>query len=82
MGFSLKTWGRGDILKLPAPEFLQGSMRLGEIVFALYRFFIIIIAVVVANGRFQSENQHRSSNLPGWAIVALGRLIIACRLIM
>ena len=41
---ALLIWG-GDPLSFPAPEMLQGSIHLGEIVFPLYRIFIILIAI-------------------------------------
>jgi branched-chain amino acid transport system permease protein len=46
---ALLIWG-GDPVSLPAPEMLQGSIHLGEIVFPRYRIFIILIAICVAIG--------------------------------
>ena len=46
---ALLIWG-GDPLSFPAPEMLQGSIHFGEIVFPLYRIFIILIAICVAIG--------------------------------
>ena len=46
---ALLIWG-GDPLWFPAPKILQGSMHLGEIVFPIYRLFIIVVAIVVAIG--------------------------------
>jgi len=46
---ALLIWG-GDPLSFPAPEILQGSIHLGEIVFPLYRISIILIAICVAIG--------------------------------
>jgi branched-chain amino acid transport system permease protein len=46
---ALLIWG-GDPLSFPAPEILQGSMHLGDIVFPFYRLFIIVIAIFVAIG--------------------------------
>ena len=46
---ALLIWG-GDPLSFPAPQMLQGSIHLGEIVFPLYRIFIILLAICVAIG--------------------------------
>ncbi|NQU13524.1 MAG: branched-chain amino acid ABC transporter permease [Desulfobacteraceae bacterium] len=44
---ALLIWG-GDPLSFPAPVFLQGSMHLGEVVFPIYRLFVILLSIVVA----------------------------------
>jgi branched-chain amino acid transport system permease protein len=46
---ALLIWG-GDPLSFPAPAFLQGSMHIGDVVFPVYRLFIIFIATIVAIG--------------------------------
>lgn len=47
--FCLMVWG-GDPLSVPTPETLEGFVRLGPLVFPLYRLAIIVIAAVVAIG--------------------------------
>ncbi len=44
---ALLIWG-GDPLSFPAPALLQGSMHLGEVVFPIYRLFVILLSIVVA----------------------------------
>ncbi len=44
---ALLIWG-GDPLSFPAPALLQGSVHFGEVVFPIYRLFVILISVVVA----------------------------------
>ena len=44
---ALLIWG-GDPLSFPAPAFLKGSMHIGEVVFPVYRLFIICLAIIVA----------------------------------
>jgi len=46
---ALLIWG-GDPLSFPAPAFLQGSIHMGEIVFPIYRLFVIALSVAVAIG--------------------------------
>jgi branched-chain amino acid transport system permease protein len=46
---ALLIWG-GDPLSFPAPAFLQGSIHMGEIVFPIYRLFVIVLSVAVAIG--------------------------------
>ncbi len=44
---ALLIWG-GDPLSFPAPALLQGSVHFGEVVFPIYRLFVILISIVVA----------------------------------
>jgi len=44
---ALLIWG-GDPLSFPAPAFLQGSIHMGEIVFPIYRLFVIALSIAVA----------------------------------
>jgi branched-chain amino acid transport system permease protein len=44
---ALLIWG-GDPLSFPAPALLQGSIHLGEVVFPIYRLFVILLSIVVA----------------------------------
>jgi branched-chain amino acid transport system permease protein len=44
---ALLIWG-GDPLSFPAPVLLQGSVHFGEVVFPIYRLFVILISIVVA----------------------------------
>jgi branched-chain amino acid transport system permease protein len=46
---ALLIWG-GDPLSFPAPKFLQGSVHIREIVFPLYRLFVISLSIAVAIG--------------------------------
>jgi branched-chain amino acid transport system permease protein len=46
---ALLIWG-GDPLSFPAPAFLQGSIHLGDIVFPVYRLFVIALSIAVAIG--------------------------------
>ncbi|MFQ6079785.1 MAG: branched-chain amino acid ABC transporter permease, partial [Thermodesulfobacteriota bacterium] len=46
---ALLIWG-GDPLSFPAPDFLQGSIHMGEIVFPVYRLFVIVLSIAVAIG--------------------------------
>jgi branched-chain amino acid transport system permease protein len=46
---ALLIWG-GDPLSFPAPGFLQGSLRMGEIIFPVYRLFVISLSIGVAIG--------------------------------
>ena len=46
---ALLIWG-GDPLSFPAPAFLQGSIHMGEIVFPVYRLFVIALSTAVAIG--------------------------------
>ena len=46
---ALLIWG-GDPMSFPAPEFLQGSVQMGEIIFPIYRLFVILLSVIVAVG--------------------------------
>ena len=43
---ALMIWG-GDPFTLPYPGWLRGSMEAGEVVFPLYRLFVIVVAAVV-----------------------------------
>ena len=44
---ALMIWG-GDPMTFPAPELMQGSIHMGDIVFPVYRLFVILISAVVA----------------------------------
>jgi branched-chain amino acid transport system permease protein len=44
---ALLIWG-GDPYTLPCPAFLQGSTRIYDVVFPIYRLFVISVATVVA----------------------------------
>ncbi len=44
---ALLIWG-GDPLSFPAPALLQGSVHFGDVVFPIYRLFVILISIVVA----------------------------------
>lgn len=46
---ALLIWG-GAPLSFPAPAFLQGSIHMGEIVFPVYRLFVIALSTAVAIG--------------------------------
>ena len=46
---ALMIWG-GDPLSFPPPELMQGSIHMGDIVFPVYRFFVIFISAAVAVG--------------------------------
>jgi branched-chain amino acid transport system permease protein len=43
---SLMIWG-GDPFTLPYPALLRGSLEAGEVVFPLYRLFVIVVAALV-----------------------------------
>ena len=56
MGFALLfrdlafvIWG-GDPFTLPYPQILRGSMEAGEVVFPIYRLFVILVAAIVGLG--------------------------------
>jgi branched-chain amino acid transport system permease protein len=42
-------WG-GDPFSFPLPKFLEGSMKMGEITFPVFRVFVVFIALAVAIG--------------------------------
>lgn len=44
---ALLVWG-GDPLSFPAPELLQGSIRIADMIFPVYRLFVILLSAVVA----------------------------------
>lgn len=44
---ALLIWG-GDPFSIPSPAFLRGSIRIYEIVFPIYRLFVIFVAAVTA----------------------------------
>jgi branched-chain amino acid transport system permease protein len=44
---ALLIWG-GDPYTLPCPEFLRGSTQIYQVVFPVYRLFVIIVAALVA----------------------------------
>jgi branched-chain amino acid transport system permease protein len=44
---ALLVWG-GDPYSFPAPEFLQSSIRIGDVVFPSYRVFVIFLSAAVA----------------------------------
>lgn len=46
---SLWIWG-GDPMPLPVPRALAGTVRMGEIVFPVYRLAVVVIALVMAGG--------------------------------
>ncbi len=43
---ALMIWG-GDPFTLPYPAWLRGSIEIGEVVFPMYRLFVIAVAIVV-----------------------------------
>lgn len=45
----LWVWG-GDPLALPKPSILEGSIRMGEMSFPIYRLFVILMGFIIAAG--------------------------------
>ena len=55
---SLEIWG-GDPMSVPVPEFLQGGLNIGFMVYPRYRFFVILCALLVGALLFFAHSKTR-----------------------